>query len=170
MKKSSIVLIGMPGAGKSTLGVLLAKALARPFIDTDLLIQAKVGMTLQAYLDAHGYLALRAVEEEVLLTADLTHSVIATGGSVVYSDAGMKRLGDLGIRLYLKISLKTMERRVTNAAQRGLACAPGTSMAALYEERCALYTGYADETVVADDLDFEQTLSKVMTLLCQKDA
>ncbi len=165
--KSSIILIGMPGAGKSTIGVLLAKALALPFIDTDLLIQARVGMTLQSYLDTHGYLALRKVEEEVLLSEDLAHSVVATGGSVVYSASGMQRLGDLGIRIYLKISQETMVQRVQNAGQRGLACAPGTSMEALYAERCALYARYADETLVLDGLNLDESLAKVVALFAK---
>ncbi len=157
-----IFLIGMPGAGKSTLGVLLAKTLARPYVDTDLLIQQRVDMTLQTYLDQYGYLALRAIEEKVLLNSNFSDSVVATGGSVVYSDKGMERLGRMGIRVYLDISYDTMDRRVCNSATRGLASAPGTSMKMLYDERKPLYMRYADYTINLDDLDFEQSLSSLM--------
>ncbi len=157
-----IFLIGMPGAGKSTLGVLLAKTLARPYVDTDLLIQQDAGMTLQDYLDQYGYLALRALEEKVLLASNFSDSVVATGGSVVYSDKGMARLGKLGIRVYLNISCDTMAARVCDSATRGLASAPGTSMKMLYAERKPLYMRYADCTVNLDDLGFEQSLNSLM--------
>ncbi len=160
-----IFLIGMPGAGKSTLGVLLAKTLARSYVDTDLLIQQRAGMTLQSYLDQFGYLALRALEEQVLLESDFSNSVVATGGSVVYSNKGMEMLGKLGIRIYLNISYDTMEHRVCNSATRGLACAPGTSMKTLYYERKPLYIRYADHMVNLDNLDFEQSLSSLIAVL-----
>ncbi|MFL0802045.1 MAG: shikimate kinase [Agarilytica sp.] len=160
-----IFLIGMPGAGKSTLGVLLAKTLARPYVDTDLLIQQRAGKTLQACLDQQGYLALRALEEKVLLESDFSDSVVATGGSVVYSDKGMERLGKLGIRIYLNIAYDTMTQRVCDSATRGLACAPGTSMKMLYDERKPLYMRYADHIVNVDNLDFEQSLSSLIAVL-----
>lgn len=165
MSKPSIFLIGMPGAGKSTLGVLLAKALAKPYLDTDLLIQARAGMTLQTYLDANGYMALRQLEEEVLLDGELSGSVVATGGSVVYSQKGMERLGRLGTRIYLKISCETMKLRVSNAGDRGLACKSGTSLDDLYDERFSLYQQFADETLVLDDLSFDQSLSALLAVL-----
>lgn len=160
----AIFLIGMPGAGKSTLGVSLAKVLARPFIDTDLIIQSRVGSSLQNFMDESGYLALRDVEESVLMAHDFGNAVVATGGSVVYSDKGMARIGSLGIRLYLEISYATMEQRVNNAAQRGLACAPGTSMRKLYDERRPLYIKYADKTINVDKQSFYQSLDEIVTL------
>ncbi len=165
MSTSSIFLIGMPGAGKSTLGVLLAKALAKPYLDTDLLIQQRAGMTLQSYLDANGYMALRQLEEEVLLGSDLTGSVVATGGSVVYSEKGMERLGRLGERIYLKISCSTMKSRVSNAGERGLACMPGMSLDDLFEERFSLYQQFSDKTLVLDNLNFDQSLSAILSVL-----
>ncbi len=165
MPISSVFLIGMPGAGKSTLGVLLAKALAKPYLDTDLLIQQRAGMTLQAYLDANGYMALRQLEESVLLESELSGSVVATGGSVVYSQSGMERLGCLGSRIYLKISCETMKLRVSNAGDRGLACKSGTSLDDLYNERFSLYQQFADETLVLDNLSFDQSLSALLAVL-----
>ncbi len=143
----------------------MAKNLARSFVDTDILIQQRAGMTLQAYLDQYGYLALRALEEKVLLESDFSDSVVATGGSVVYSDKGMERLGELGIRIYLNISCETMERRVCDSATRGLASAPGTSMKMLYNERKPLYMRYADDIVNLDNLDFEQSLNSLIATL-----
>lgn len=150
MNKHSVILIGMPGAGKSTVGVLLAKRLAKAFIDTDILIQQTAGMTLQDYLDANGYLALRTLEEQVLMTEPMQQAVVSTGGSAVYSDAAMARLAEIGPRVFLDISLATMEQRIHNQASRGLASQPGVSLAAIYAERYPLYQQYADVSVVAD--------------------
>ncbi len=161
----AIFLIGMPGAGKSTLGVSLAKNLARPFIDTDLLIQSRVGMSLQAYLDAHGYLALREIEENVLLEHDFGLAVVATGGSVIYAEKGMSRLGALGVRVFIDIKYSTMVERVNNAEERGLACAPGTSMLSLYEERRPLYIKHADIIVSVDNMSFDMSLNTLQQAL-----
>lgn len=163
--QQAIFLIGMPGAGKSTLGVMLAKALARPFIDTDLSIQQRTGVTLQDYVDEHGHEALREIEEQVLLEDSFDDAVVATGGSVVYGDAGMRRLGTLGRRVYLQISLATMLARVNNQGSRGLAIAPGTTLEDLYAEREALYSGYADITFDIADRDPEQALTCLIDLL-----
>ncbi|MFL0811496.1 MAG: shikimate kinase [Agarilytica sp.] len=165
MKRPAIFLIGMPGAGKSTLGVLLAKALAMPFIDTDLLIQGRAECTLQAYLDTFGFMALRELEESVLLEDDFAHKIVSTGGSVVYSDKGMGRLGQIGIRLYLKVGLETMLARINNADSRGLACKPGTSLENIYSERAPLYEKYADIVVEVDELNFDQSLQKIISTL-----
>jgi len=160
-----IVLIGMPGAGKSTLGVLLAKALARPFVDTDLLIQQRLGSTLQEFLDAQGYLALRSMEERVLIESSFQNEVIATGGSVVYSDKGMQALRKCGPLVYLKTRLETVLARVDNAGSRGLACLPGASLEDIFNERCPLYERYADATVEVDDNTFDQSLARLLRLL-----
>lgn len=140
----TVSLVGMPSVGKSTLGVVLAKALAKPFIDTDLLIQQALGNTLQAYLDNHGYLALRAQEEQVLLAAELSGAVVATGGSVVYSAKSMQKLKALGPVVYLQASLADIEKRMHNFAQRGVASAPGMTLEDIYVERTGLYEQYAD--------------------------
>ena len=165
MQDSTVFLIGMPGAGKSTLGVLLAKALALPFVDTDLMIQSRAGETLQSFLDKNGYLALRDLEEKVLLEEPFNQMVVATGGSVVYSQKGMERLGTLGRRVYIKIALDEVQRRVSNKGERGIASAPGTTLESIYHERCPLYEKYADVTVACDGLNFEQSLEKIKSLL-----
>lgn len=165
--KPNIVLIGMPGAGKSTLGVLLAKSLAKSFVDTDLLLQAHLGMTLQMYLDQYGYLRLRGEEEKVLLASDIEDAIIATGGSVVYSERGMQHLKAQSSIVYLSIRYETLLQRVHNAGDRGLACPPGTSLKQLYEERENLYQLYADIIVKLDDQSLEQSLELLVKRLSQ---
>lgn len=163
VKDGSVTLIGLPGAGKSTLGVQLAKSLAKQFIDTDLLIQQRVGMSLQDYLDRYGYMALRAEEEAVLLEADLHQAVISTGGSAVYSDKGMARLRALGPCVYLQVSYSTMCARVNNAESRGLAVAQGTTLKDLYEERLPLYERWATTTMLCDDRSQNEIVQELVS-------
>lgn len=144
---SNIILIGMPGAGKSTLGVQLAKETARDFVDTDVLIQLREGKTLQAIMDNSDYLHLRDVEEQVLLSLDCQNHIIATGGSAVYSDAGMQHLKKLGQVVFLDVSLAELQRRISNYEQRGIARRIDQSFAELYAERQSLYSRYADVVI-----------------------
>ena len=162
---NSVVLIGMPGAGKSTLGVLLAKNLAKDFLDTDLLLQARIGTTLQEFMDEHGYLRLREEEGEVLKGQDFNHSIIATGGSAVYSDDGMKSIAQFGPRVFLSITYETLLGRVKNQGERGIACPPGYSLKDIYDERQALYEKYADITVKIDDTTLEEAVKRVIAAL-----
>jgi shikimate kinase len=143
----SIILIGMPAAGKSTLGVILAKELGMDFVDTDLLIQVKAGKTLQQIVDEQGYLALREIEEQVLLELAPGKHVISTGGSAVYSEAAMEKLKSMGAVVYLDTPLPVLEQRLANFATRGIARRPEQSMQDLFIERTALYKRYADITV-----------------------
>lgn len=161
---NSIFLIGMPGAGKSTVGVQLAKLRTQRFIDTDLLIQERVGKSLQHICDTEGYLKLRQYEEQILLEADFDNAVVATGGSVVYSEPGMQRIAELGPRLYLSISFDTMCERIGSAQDRGLAQAPGASFENLYLERAPLYERWASSTVVVDKLSPQQAMDAISTL------
>ena len=146
---SSISLIGMPGAGKSTVGVILAKLTGLAFVDTDLAIQLHAGDTLQDILEREGYLHLRELEQSILLSLDLSHSVISTGGSVVYSPVVMQRLRAAGPVIYLRADLDTLERRVAAAPLRGIASSSAQSYADVYAERTPLYEQYADITVDA---------------------
>ncbi|SDJ53718.1 shikimate kinase [Microbulbifer yueqingensis] len=166
MKKSkSLVLVGMPGAGKSTLGVLLAKELALDFVDTDVLIQLRENRTLQEILNETGYLNLRRIEGEVIESACLPNHVIATGGSAVYSEAGMKNLASFGPVVFLNCSADELRRRIHNYDSRGIAKAPGQSFEELFEERQELYRKYADITVDCDDRDLQQVLDQVLAEL-----
>lgn len=162
---NNIVLIGMPGAGKSTLGVLLAKHLAKSFVDTDILLQEALGETLQSYLDSQGYLKLREQEELMLLSSEFSDAVVATGGSVVYSDAGMQKLKSNAKLVYLSITYQTLLDRVHNQSERGIACPEGTTLQQIFDEREELYRKYADTVVVLDGVSLEDGLAKVVTAL-----
>lgn len=155
---NTISLIGMPGAGKSTIGVLLAKLSGLRFVDTDLDIQVRAQATLQQLLERDGYLQLRALEQEVLLNIGLDGAVIATGGSVVYSEAAMQRLKAAGPVVYLEAGLATLQQRVTVAPLRGIACDANQGFADIFAERTPLYRRYADLTVDATG-DTAETLA-----------
>lgn len=142
--RDNIALIGMPGAGKSTIGVLLAKHLGMGFVDTDLVIQTAVGKTLQEIVDSDGHLALRPIEEREIAGLDVHRHVIATGGSAAYSERAMDALRTGGVVVYLDVPLAEIEQRVTNLGQRGLSMAAGQTLADLYAERTPLYRRHAD--------------------------
>ncbi|WP_373084536.1 shikimate kinase [Zhongshania sp.] len=148
-----IVLIGMPGAGKSTIGTGLAQRHGLPLVDTDRLIEREEGQSLQAILDQRGYLALRSIEERVLLANNFTGKVVATGGSAVYSTAAMAHLKCFGPCVFLDIPLAEITARVQNLESRGIAGPPGLSLADVYAERLPLYRQYADIVVAGGGLD-----------------
>jgi len=161
----SIVLIGMPGAGKSTVGVLLAKLTCRSFVDTDVLIQTLQGRPLQDIVDREGHLALRAIEEQVILQFDCRTCVIATGGSAVYSPAAMAHLKQHGTVVFLDAGLPTLEARVRDIATRGLAKRPDQSFRDLFEERTPLYRQYADIIINCDGLNHEAVCARITEAL-----
>lgn len=163
--KTNIALIGMPGSGKSTVGVLLAKASGRDFVDTDLLIQSRAGATLQTIVDENGYEALREVEEQVLLSLSLSHHVIATGGSVVYSAAGMAHLQTSSVVVFLDVALATVRERIGDYSLRGISKRPDQTIEDLFDERLDLYRRYADVVITCDDRSMEQVLEAVMAAL-----
>ena len=160
--KSNIVLVGMPGSGKSTVGVILAKLLSYDFIDTDVLIQSSQRRALQDIVDRDGHLALRKIEEDTLLSLDLQHHVIATGGSAVYSAAAMAHLAAIGTVVFLDVDLATLEGRVDNLATRGLVRRPGQSLADLFAEREALYKRAADITINCTGMTQEAVCSAII--------
>jgi shikimate kinase len=152
----------MPGAGKSTLGIILAKEKALDFVDTDVLIQVREGKTLQDILDSTDYLNLRAIEEQTLLSVDLSHHIIATGGSAVYSQKGMEHLQTLGPIVFLNCSLQELRRRIHNYESRGIARRPDQSFEALFEERSVLYRRYANHVIECDGKNQETILAEIM--------
>lgn len=159
--RSNIVLIGMPGSGKSTVGVVLAKQAGCDFVDTDVIIQTSQGRTLQDIVDRDGHLALRRIEEEVLLGLSLRNHVIATGGSAVYSERAMAHLRSEGIPVFLDVDLSSLEARVRDFGTRGLAKRPGQSFGELYEERLPLYRRHAEITVECGALTHEEVAASI---------
>ena len=161
IKRKNLILIGMPGSGKSTVGVILAKALSRPYLDSDILIQLKENRSLQDIVDADGYMVLRHIEEQVLLGINCENHVIATGGSAAYSDKAMKHLKENGVIIFLDASLDTLRSRIHNYETRGLAKRADQSFADLFEERFKLYTTYADIVIDSNDRTQDQVCDDI---------
>ena len=168
-KKKNVVLIGMPGAGKSTIGVILAKVLGKDFIDADLVIQKKEGRLLREIIEQEGPDGFLAVEERVNARLCPDAAVIATGGSVVYGQRAMEHLGRIGAIVYLKLSYPAVESRLRDIRGRGvvlrLELREGQTLVDLYRERAVLYERYADVTVEEDGLGVEETLEKTLQAL-----
>ncbi|MBO5072091.1 MAG: shikimate kinase [Eubacterium sp.] len=160
-KKTNIVLIGMPGSGKSTVGVLVAKALGMSFVDTDLELMRRTGRKLQEMLDEDGLESFLDEEETTILALDVSHTVIATGGSVVLEPEAVKCLQENGILVFLDVSMEELKKRITNIKSRGIAFAKGQDLMDIYEERVPLYRKYAD-VVVDKEGDLEHTVESVL--------
>ncbi len=164
----NIVLIGMPTSGKSTVGVILAKVLGMDFVDTDLLIQKETGEKLKDTIERRGVEGFLKVEEEVCAKVDVKNSVIATGGSVVYSEKAMKHLKETGKVLYLQIDFDTLLSRLRDVKQRGVVLKEGQTIGDLYEERCALYEKYADLTIPEGQKSLETVVEVAETKLLRE--
>lgn len=149
--KTNIALIGMAGAGKSSVGTELADFLGLAFVDVDVLIEEDQGRPLQEVLNVMGLHGFRALEEKVLLTLDCENHVIATGGSAIYSDAGMEHLEKSAYLVLLDVALPVLEQRVGDFAERGLVKEGGQSFAQLFAERQPLYRKHADLIVPCTD-------------------
>ncbi len=159
--KSNIILIGMPGAGKSTIGVLLAKAVKKPFIDTDLLIQQQENRYLQDIINNDGLDAFIKIEESIIFGIRAENHIIATGGSVVYSKASMEHLKSKGILVYLDLKLFLIERRIKNIKTRGIALKDGQTLKSLYRERLPLYKSYADIVIDCSHKHIETIVDEI---------
>ncbi len=159
------VLIGLPGAGKSTLGVILAKTLGMKFIDTDLVIQEKTGRFLQDIIDTQGPEAFLKIEEETILSLKADNTVIATGGSVVTGQKAMEHLKNGSIAIYIRISFEEMVHRLHNIKTRGIVLIPGQNLRDLYEQRIPLYERYADLCIDCSDDDFEVVVERIVNSL-----
>lgn len=155
----------MPGAGKSTVGVVLAKRLGLAFIDVDLLLQSRHGRRLQEIINGDGLATFRKFEEEALLSLDVQGTVVATGGSAVYSAAGMSALTAGGRVVFLDVALAQLQQRIQDMDQRGLVIDPGESFADLYARRLPLYRRWAEVTVAADGDSIEAIASRIVTAL-----
>jgi len=165
ISKSNIVLIGMPGSGKSTVGVILAKMLGLDFLDTDILIQKEEGRTLQDIVDGDGHMVLREIEQRVLKSVECENHVIATGGSAAYSEPAMTHLGKNGMVIFLHADLDALNKRIHNYETRGLAKAPGQTFQNLFDERLKLYLKYSDFTIESSNMTQDQVCDKIIDFL-----
>lgn len=161
----NIILIGMPGAGKSTVGVLLAKTLGYAFLDTDLVIQQREGALLQSLVDSLGVESFLDVEADAICSVECRGTVIAPGGSAVCRERAMSHLKALGRIVYLHLPLEELERRLNNISTRGIAMAPGETLADLFAYRAPLYRNYADLTVDVGRQSLEETVALVLRAL-----
>ena len=160
-----MVLIGMPGSGKSTVGVLLAKAAQRSFLDTDVTIQAKEGRSLQEIIDREGLDFFRRLEERYILSLRVSACVIATGGSAVYYPAAMAHLASSGVIIHLDLDLPSLTKRLPDLHSRGVVRVPGQTLNGLFEERKPLYQKYARVTVPCAGHTHEQIVNVILAEL-----
>lgn len=157
----NIILIGMPGCGKSTVGVVLAKALGMDFIDSDLLIQRSRNMRLHQIIEQVGDDGFRAIENQVNASIETDHCVIATGGSVVYGAEAMEHLRSIGTVVYLCLGYEQIEERLGDLHARGVSMKPGQTLRDLYDERTPLYEKYAHVTVHCDGLLLREVVAEL---------
>lgn len=160
-KMKNVVLIGMPGCGKSTIGVILAKVLGYNFVDSDLLIQEQEKCLLKDIIERDGLEGMIAIEEQVNADIKIENAVIATGGSVIYGARAMEHLREIGVVVYLRLSYETIEERLDNIRQRGVVFREGQTLKSLYEERCPLYEKYAHIIVDGEELGMEELMENI---------
>jgi len=162
MDKNNVTLIGMPGCGKSTVGVLLAKALGLQFVDTDLLIQQQYHKLLWQLIDEQGIGAFKRMEAGVILSLDCESACIATGGSAVYSGRAMAHLKAISMIVFIDLPCEEIERRVADIKGRGVVIDRGKTLRELYDERRPLYLNYADIVINAQGMDVEALLMEII--------
>ena len=163
--KENIVLIGMPGSGKSTVGVILAKVLGYTFIDSDLLIQKEEKKLLKDIIAREGQEGFLRIENRVNASIETENSVIATGGSVVYCEEAMKHLQEIGTVIYLKLDYQILKKRLSNLIGRGVVLKDGQTLEDLYKERVPLYEKYGEYIIDEKNTDAEGTLQKILEVL-----
>ncbi|MGN1165872.1 MAG: shikimate kinase [Lachnospiraceae bacterium] len=161
----NIIFIGMPAAGKSTIGVVVAKRLGYNFIDTDLLIQQSEGKLLSEIIAEKGLDEFVKIEDRVNAQVEAENSVISPGGSVVYCENAMRHYKEIGTVVYLKVSFETILKRVGDAKKRGVVLKENQTLEDLYRERTVLFEKYADITVCGDEIELADTIDKVLDAL-----
>jgi shikimate kinase len=160
----NLILIGMPGSGKSTIGNVLAKLIGYRFLDTDLMIQNMEGKVLQDIIDEDGLAVFMTAEEKALCATYCDETVIATGGSAIYSKRGMKHLKSMGKVVYLKLSISEIEKRLYNLSSRGVAGAKEKTLSEIFDERRPLYEEYADYTIECDGGEIVENALKIVDM------
>ena len=161
MEKDNIVLIGMPGAGKSTVGVVLAKKMGMRFVDSDLVIQDTYGKLLHELIEEHGVEGFWKIENDINASLEMQQSVIATGGSVIYGAEAMEHLRQIGTVVYLKLPYEEVEERLGDLNARGVTLQPGQTLSDLYAERTPLYEKYAHVTVECSGKTLREVMEEV---------
>jgi len=161
----NIVLVGMPGCGKSTLGVILAKTIGYEFVDTDIIVQRDARKRLQDIINNEGIRSFLKREEGSLLGIVCDRSVIATGGSAVLSEAAMEHLSENGAVVYIKLSPGEIKRRITNIKTRGIACEKNETIESIFEKRSPLYEKYADITVDYEGITSEAAIEEILSAI-----
>ncbi|MFV0467112.1 MAG: shikimate kinase [Lachnospiraceae bacterium] len=165
MEHNNIILIGMPGVGKSTAGVVLAKLLGYQFLDADLLIQKEEGRLLKEIIRDVGTEGFLKIEERVNASIQAEQTIIATGGSVVYEEEAMAHLKEIGTLVYLHVPFEHLEKRLSDIRGRGVVLRAGQSLLDLYHERTPLYEKYADIKIDEGKLNVEETVEQIVTEL-----
>ena len=165
MKKTNIVLIGMPASGKSTVGVILAKVSGKKFIDTDLVIQLREDALLADIIKEKGVEGFMKTEEEAILSVDENNTVIATGGSAVYGEKAMEHLKKNGTVIYLKVEKDELFKRLKNIKERGVVLKQGETLEEMYDNRSVLYEKYADIIIEERKCTIEETIEKIQNEL-----
>ena len=163
--KSNIVLIGLPGVGKSTAGVILAKVTGKRFVDSDLVIQEQTGKLLCQIIEEEGVDGFIAIENKINAELNVSNSIIATGGSVIYGEDAMAHLKDIGTVVYLKVGFDIINKRLSDIKGRGVVLKEGQDLKALYEERIRLYEKYADIIIDETGLSIEKTVEQICSAL-----
>lgn len=164
---NNIILIGMPGVGKSTIGVVLAKILGYRFVDSDLVIQEREGRLLHEIISEEGVDGFIKIENDINASLDVERSIIATGGSVVYGREAMEHLKSIGTVVYLKLSFEQIDSRLGNIKGRGVVLREGQTLRKLYDERTVLYEQHADIVVDEEELNIEETIERVLEAVKQ---
>jgi shikimate kinase len=162
--RRNVVLIGMPGAGKSTVGVVLAKNLGYRFVDSDLVIQERSGKLLHELISEKGIDGFQAYEDEVNASLYEDQCVIATGGSAIFGECAMRHLGRIGTIVYLKLPYEDIEERLGDLTQRGVTVRPGQTLKDLYEERRPLYEKYAQVTIDCTGKSIREIVTEISRL------
>lgn len=157
----NIVLIGMPGAGKSTVGVVLAKCLGYRFIDSDLVIQEKYGKLLHELIEEHGVEGFWKIENDVNASINVEKSIIATGGSAIYGKEAMEHLREIATVVYLKLSYEEIQERLGDLSARGVTLKPGQDLLTLYEERTPMYEECAHITIECDNKMLREIVKEI---------